>query len=328
LIPVLAAFFVSIVVITLILRVGRAMPLDHPNYRSLHSSPIPRVGGIGVMCGVTVGWLLGNGLGLGGMLATALGLAAVSLIDDFRGLPVALRFAVQFAAAFLLVEIVLPAGSGVVASGVAIVAVVWAVNLYNFMDGSDGLAGGMALLGFGAFGVAAAMGQDWTLALAAWTVAAAAGGFLLFNFHPARVFLGDAGSVPLGFVAAALGLAGMVREIWPIWFPLLVFSPFIVDSTTTLFRRLLRGEKVWQAHHEHYYQRMVRSGIGHRDTALIWYAVMLASGLSACMALALPRTGQLAVLGGWAVFYAMAGAAVERRWSAYLSSVRDDRDGE
>ena len=146
--------------------------------------------------------------------------------------------------------------------------------------------------------------------------------------YPARVFLGDAGSVPLGFVAAALGLAGMVREIWPIWFPLLVFSPFVVDSTTTLFRRLLRGEKVWQAHHEHYYQRMVRSGIGHRDTALIWYAVMLASGLSACMALALPRTGQLAVLGGWAVFYAMAGAAVERRWSAYLSSVRDDRDGE
>lgn len=327
-IPVLVALLVSIAVIALILRVGRAMPLDHPNYRSLHSSPIPRVGGIGVMCGVAAGWLLANGPGLGVVLTTALGLSAVSLIDDFRGLPVALRFAVQFAAAYVLVDVVLPAGSGWLVSGIAILVVVWTCNLYNFMDGSDGLAGGMALFGFGAYGVAASMGQDWTLAVAAWTVAAAAAGFLLFNFHPARVFLGDAGSVPLGFVAAALGLAGMVREIWPIWFPLLVFSPFLVDATTTLFRRLLRGEKVWHAHHEHYYQRMVRSGLGHRDTALIWYAVMLSSGLTACVALALPRTGQAAALVGWAAFYATAGAAVERRWSRYLNSVRGDRDGE
>jgi UDP-N-acetylmuramyl pentapeptide phosphotransferase/UDP-N-acetylglucosamine-1-phosphate transferase len=95
-------------------------------------------------------------------------------------------------------------------------------------------------------------------------VAAAAAGFLCFNFHPARIFMGDVGSVPLGFTAGALGLVGWRSGAWPLWFPLLVFAPFILDATVTLLRRALRGEKVWQAHRSHYYQRMVQMGLGHR----------------------------------------------------------------
>ena len=110
------------------------------------------------------------------------------------------------------------------------------------------------------------------LALLSASVAGAAAGFLPHNWAPARVFLGDAGSVPLGFLAGVLGVAGWTAGAWPAWFPLLVFSPFVVDASVTLLRRALRGERVWHAHREHLYQRMVRSGLGHGRTAALWYA--------------------------------------------------------
>jgi UDP-N-acetylmuramyl pentapeptide phosphotransferase/UDP-N-acetylglucosamine-1-phosphate transferase len=102
-------------------------------------------------------------------------------------------------------------------------------------------------------------------------------GFLVFNFAPARVFLGDAGSAPLGFLAAALGLLGWQERVWSGWFPLVVFSFFVVDASITLLRRGLQGERIWLAHKEHLYQRMVASGLGHTRTALLAYGVMVVS---------------------------------------------------
>ncbi|MGA8051867.1 MAG: glycosyl transferase, partial [Burkholderiales bacterium] len=106
--------------------------------------------------------------------------------------------------------------------------------------------------------------------------------FLVRNFPPARIFMGDVGSVPLGFLAGALGLIGWNDGVWPLWFPIVVFAPFVCDATLTLIRRLLRGDRVWQAHREHYYQRLVRMGFGHRGTAAIEYAAM-----AGCAAVAL-----------------------------------------
>jgi hypothetical protein len=97
-----------------------------------------------------------------------------------------------------------------------------------------------------------------------------------------RIFLGDVGSIPLGFLAGALGLVGWRNDAWPLWFPVLVFGPFIGDATVTLLRRLVRGDKVWKAHREHYYQRMVLMGLGHRRTAWMAYIVM---GVCAAVAL-------------------------------------------
>src|SRR5262245_1457719 len=164
------------------------------------------------------------------------------------------------------------------------------------MDRSDGLAGGMAVFGFSFYAVAAWLAGSTEFALVNLSIAAAAGAFLVFNFHPARIFLGDAGSVPLGFLAAALGLIGWLQRDWTGWFPILVFSPFIMDASVTLARRLLRREKVWQAHRDHYYQRLVRLGWGHGRTALAEYAVMFASGVAALAALALPAGPQAALL--------------------------------
>lgn len=194
-----------------------------------------------------------------------------------------------------------------------ILAIAWMTNLYNFMDGSDGLAGGMAVFGFGAYAVASHLAGDSLLAGLSFSIVAATLAFLLFNWHPARVFMGDAGSVPLGFLAATLGVIGWQREHWPLLFPLLVFSPFIVDATTTLVRRLLRGEKVWQAHKSHYYQRLVRMGFGHAGTALVEYGLMAAISTSAVIALASDRL-EIAML-VWALFYLSALPVIDHRWA-------------
>ena len=162
----------------------------------------------------------------------------------------------------------------------AVVATIWASNLYNFMDGSDGLAGGMAVIGFGCYGLVSFLADNHAFATINFTIAAAAMAFLFHNFYPARIFMGDAGAIPLGFLAAVLGVLGWVEGLWSWYFPLLVFSPFIADASMTILKRALRHEIIWQAHREHYYQRIIQSGFGHRNMALSSYALMLI--VSAC----------------------------------------------
>jgi UDP-N-acetylmuramyl pentapeptide phosphotransferase/UDP-N-acetylglucosamine-1-phosphate transferase len=192
-------------------------------------------------------------------------------------------------------------------------AIAWMTNLYNFMDGSDGLAGGMSAIGFGAYAIAAWQSGVSNVALPSIALASACAAFLLFNFPPARLFMGDAGSIPLGFVAGALGVHGAVTEIWPAWFPLLVFSPFVVDASVTLARRAVSGEPFWRAHRTHYYQRLVLGGWSSRRLALGAYAVMLAASVSAIAACSLERETQYAIIGLWSAMYFASIVAIERR---------------
>jgi UDP-N-acetylmuramyl pentapeptide phosphotransferase/UDP-N-acetylglucosamine-1-phosphate transferase len=143
----------------------------------------------------------------------------------------------------------------------------------------------MALFGFSFYGIAALIAQADAFAMLNFTISAAALGFLFFNFHPARIFMGDAGSIPLGFLAAGMGLWGWQQDCWPAWFPLLVFSPFIVDASMTLLKRTLRGVRITEAHREHYYQHAIQMGWSHRKVALVEYALMLGCGVSALLAL-------------------------------------------
>jgi len=297
------------------------LPLDQPNARSLHARPVPRVGGLALMAGLVAGGLLAGGNAV--LLASAVVLALVSLADDLRGLPVPVRLAAHLLAAAAVV-LGLSAGAALPAVALAIALIAWMTNLFNFMDGADGLAGGMALLGFGAYGVAArAAGAD-AIAGLAWCAAAAAAGFLVFNFHPAKVFLGDCGSIPLGFLAGGLGWLGWHEGVWPAWFPAVAFAPFVIDASATLGIRLRRGERVWHAHREHYYQRMVRIGWGHRRTALVAYLLM---GLSAALALAL-RTAdgpaQAVGLATLALAFVVLMRAFDRRWTAFLARKEGD----
>ena len=280
--PPLIAALVTLLMTAILLssKAGQQIQ-DVPNERSLHTEPIPRIGGVGLMAGILSAWALMIMSLAWWVVLPLLVLFFVSLLDDMRGLPVRLRLLAHIAAAAVLVM-----GSGMAAQSVmlaliVLLCVVWMTNLYNFMDGSDGLAGGMTLFGFTTYGVAALMHGDEMQAMLNFSIGAAALGFLFYNFYPAKVFMGDAGSIPLGFLTAAMGLWGWQQEHWPGWFPLLVFSPFIMDASVTLLKRALRGEKVWQAHREHYYQRLVQIGWGHRNVALLAYALMFAAGASA-----------------------------------------------
>lgn len=240
-------------------------------------------------------------------------LALVSFYDDRRGVPVAWRLLahVILSAAFILLAF--PAWGRPAQAG-AILTLVWLLNLFNFMDGADGLAGGAAGIGFGCYALAAAAAGHTAFALLNATLATACAGFLVFNFSPARVFLGDVGSVPLGFLAGALALQGHAEAIWPLAFPLLVFLPFVLDATLTLAKRALRRERVWQAHREHYYQRLIRMGWSHGRTALAYYALMLFAGASG-LALARARSDALwGLVVSWLIIYAVLCVAVDRCW--------------
>lgn len=316
--PLAAAAVTAFVLRVLLASAAARYLADHPNERSLHAAPVPRTGGIGVMCGTAAGAaLIGT---LAPIVGIALALAILSLVDDWRGLPVALRFGAHFVAAATLLALLAPPWPWWVVTVVA-VAVVWMTNLYNFMDGSDGLAGGMTLFGFGAYALAAWLAGAPAFALLCAVLAASAGAFLFFNFHPAKVFLGDAGSIPLGFLAAALGIAGFTAALWPAWFPVLVFSPFIVDASVTLTRRLLAGERVWVAHRKHYYQRMVRIGWGHARVALAEYALMAALAAIGIALLSAASGAQAIAIAIVALFYAAIGVWFDRRWAARPASI-------
>ncbi len=309
----LSAFVLAVVIVRLLCsRQFARLVVDVPNDRSLHTVPTPRTGGIGLMLAAAIVWLAFGGGALPMIAGLAGLLALVFLIDDVRGLPVLPRFGAQFLAAIAFVGTSGP--YPVLLAPLLVLGIVWACNLYNFMDGSNGFAGGMALFGFASYAIAAHAGGAGDIALTAAIVAGAAAGFLMWNFDPARIFLGDAGSIPLGFLAAAIGIAGWRRGVWPFWLPPLLFAPFIIDSTVTLFQRAQRREKLWHAHRSHYYQRLVQSGWSHRRLALSAYALMAAVAASGLMLRNAHPVSVVALLLAWAATFAGIAFAIDRRW--------------
>jgi len=249
--------------------------LDLPNARSSHVRPTPRLGGIGLVCGVLAGCLLPIGGAIdprrGGLvLATAVILAAVGLLDDLRGLSAQLRLVVQLPAGALTVwglDVVpraMAAGaSEPLALAFGVLAAIWIVafvNAFNFMDGIDGIAAGQALVaGIGWLVLGAAAGDAAVIGLAA-PVAGASVGFLILNWSPARLFMGDVGSAFLGYLLAAIPLtaADPVALAAP---ALLLVWPFLFDTAFTLVRRARRGERLLDAHRSHLYQRLSAPGV-------------------------------------------------------------------
>ena len=309
---------VSALAIAVMLGLKPSLPLDHPNDRSLHETPTPRTGGLAIMLGSGIGWaLIWPPSELIPMLVLALALSGFCFFDDLWGLTRTFRFIVHLAVAALLIGLSRNNLENGIQIAVAVLAVVWMTNLYNFMDGADGLAGGMATIGFGIYALAGFQGGKPELASIATCIATASAGFLWFNFSPARIFMGDAGSVPLGFLASAIGIAGWQYGLWPITFPILLFSPFIVDASVTMANRALRGDKFWQAHRDHYYQRLIRMGLGHRNTSLLEYGLMLTCGVSAYAIRDSSLNIQMYVIFGWAITYGCLIYLIDKAWKSY-----------
>lgn len=273
---------------------GRRGILDRPNERSSHSSPIPRGGGLAVVAALLAGWPLlllwqgsvdaappgADGIwpagvwpdGFWAVYGAAAVLALVSFADDILTLGAAPRLAAQLlAVALALLSL---DGLGPVFQGLlplwldrllAGLAWLWFINLYNFMDGIDGITGVETVgLGVGLALVFLLAGAVPTAGLALLTAAAAAG-FLVWNWQPARIFLGDVGAVPLGFLLGWLLLLAAARGQWLA--ALVLPAYYWSDATITLVRRLLRGERVWRAHREHFYQRATQRGRSHAEVA-------------------------------------------------------------
>ncbi len=293
--------------------------LDHPNPRSLHCEPIPRGGGLAILAAILISGTIGAGIygvsnDLVWLAVAALLVAGISFLDDWRTIDLGSRISIHFAAAalvtwggFTLSNVSLPGVvwvlSAPVSIGLALLFIVWMINLYNFMDGIDGFAAGMATVGFSCFAVLGWPTEDYRFMAFNLVVAAASGGFLLFNFPPARIFMGDVGSSLLGFLAAVFILWADRDDIFPLWIGILVFSPFIADATITLLRRILKREKFWQAHKTHYYQRLVQLGWGHKRTVLWEYGLMLLCVISAILVRPVNPTAQWFVLAGWLLLY-------------------------
>ncbi len=300
--------------------------LDHPNERSSHSVPTPRGGGWGIMLTLLPGWALvallgpgagaadvgfGVGFGVGSgawmILAGVVVLMAVSWIDDRRTLPPAPRFLSQIAVVAVGVA-ALPA-DGLVFQGllplwadrlVAAIGWLWFVNLFNFMDGIDGLAGSEAATIGGAVALIGALaGLDPAFGLYGLVAAGGALGFLVWNWHPARLFMGDVGSVPLGYALGWLLLSLAASGHWAA--ALLIPAYFLADATLTLLRRLAEGKKIWQAHREHFYQKATQRGRNHAQVVRLVLALNAALVALAALSLWLPMGWSLLLPGAGAV---------------------------
>jgi Fuc2NAc and GlcNAc transferase len=274
----------------LLMYARRSGLLDVPNERSSHAVPTPRGGGLAIVVCTLVAVLI---MDLKGQLSSGYAVpiivggglvAMVGALDDRRGLPAFLRLLAHCAAAGIAVEFIgavksLGVGHSAVNFGYAawpmsVVGIVWFLNLFNFMDGIDGIAISQALfMSLAGAALAAINGAPMGIVVAMSFIGASCLGFVPLNWPPARMFMGDVGSGFLGFTLAALALTTVVLGVLSVWTWILLSGTFLVDATVTLVRRLLRGEKVYQAHRSHAYQHLSRQWQGHGRVTAAFIAV-------------------------------------------------------
>lgn len=286
-------FAVGTLLTALIRRVAlRAGLIDRPNPRSSHVEPTPRGGGIAIVVVSLVAfavfattgdldWPIALALGCGGVL-----IACVGFIDDRMSLSPLIRLIAQSVAAFGGLYLLggspaLQFGAMVVDLGVvgivlATLATVWMVNLYNFMDGIDGIAATEgAFVVFAGGAITCMSGGALGVPAAAFAIGGACTGFLLWNWQPARIFMGDVGSSFLGFAIAILALAATLERPSALFVWLILSGAFVADATITLLRRFARGERVYQAHRTHAYQWLSRRWRSHQRVTMLLVAIDL-----------------------------------------------------
>lgn len=287
LVPAGVALLISAIAIPLLASWARARNLlDIPNARSSHMVPTPRVGGIGIVLGVSAGFLIATAAGdplPAAFLIVAAGasaIVAVSAADDFRPVPALPRLAIQSTAALAVAMLVLEDGShiGLLRACTVVLVAVWIVglvNAYNFMDGIDGIAGGQAVVAAVGWGIAGVLMGAPPVTLSALLIGAAATGFLFFNWPPARVFMGDTGSAFLGYAFAAMPLLAPIPLSHALSAGALFLWPFLLDTTLTFLARLRRGENVVTAHRSHFYQQLTARGMSHQQVTLLYTGLAL-----------------------------------------------------
>lgn len=307
-----------------------------PNERSSHTLPTPTGGGLQFAPAIVMSLLIAGFAGAEGVFVPAIAaLIAMfcGLVDDIRHLRPLVKMGVMTAVglflAFLtpLESLALP-HVGTIAFGVLAIPLTlfWLAgftNAFNFMDGIDGIASLTAIISAATYAVAGVITDDATLALVGAVTAGASLGFLPWNFPKARIFMGDAGSLPLGLLLAYCAVLADASGVIPFPASVLLLGPFIFDSGFTLLRRAVRGERVWEAHREHLYQRLSRIWGGHPRVSLLYagfaavtavFALLYrdASPLGRLLSLGVPLAAMLA--------FAATVLAVDRRREVRVAS--------
>ncbi len=261
---------------------GKRQLIDYPGERHSHTHATPRGGGAGLVAS----WLLTPLLFFPGelpawwlncMLPGAVALALMGGWDDHASLSVRLRLCVQLAVSIFLVWSAVADGwiqgaAWMIGSGLF---VMWMINLYNFMDGSNGMAGLQGIFGSVVLGVLFYQSGDTAFAWLAFALGASCAGFLPWNLGDAKVFMGDVGSLALGFVFAAMLLYGAGTGAFSKPVALMVMLLFLTDASLTLLWRVIRGERWYNPHRQHLYQRMILHGMTHGRVASVYQAVNL-----------------------------------------------------
>ncbi len=325
------AFVVAVALTPLTARLGRRVgAVDQPRERGLSEHPTPLLGGLAILAAVLVASFIFLDPGvtddekIRGILAGAIIITLVGALDDRFDLPAPVKFIGQIIAATIPVvagvevaNITLPfigaVDLGSAGAPLTVIGIVFVINVVNFSDGVDGLAAGVCAISAVAFSIIAFdLGRGSAAVLAA-IVAGAAAGFLVFNFHPAKVFMGDAGSNLLGLLLACVAVEGAVKTqvVLALVFPLLVLAVPFLDTTFVVLKRLKYGRPVYVADQSHFHHRMNRIGFSQRKTVLYLYAwTMLVAGFAVALRFVPYSDGAGHLNLGWSLVLIAAGLLV------------------
>ncbi len=307
----LITFLLALLVVPVIRRFClRKGFVDLPNSRKVHKRPTPRLGGVAIWASTIVGFIIlflinpnlpeGNGLSgifIGGTLMFLMG-----LIDDLYELTPEFKLFIQIGAAtlaFLLgvrIEVLSnpfgdPVTLGLLSFPLTVLWLVGITNAVNFIDGLDGLAGGIVTIMAITLGIVAFHSNQPASALVAILLAGSIMGFLVFNFYPARIFMGDSGSLFSGFVLAGLSVTGVVKSIAvSVLLPVLIFTVPIIDMSLTVLRRVLKGNNPMSADNEHLHHKLLKSGLSQNRTLAVLYSLCIAGGAIATFIVEAHRT--------------------------------------
>lgn len=276
----LASFLISLLAVALIKKRFSQQLLDIPNDRSSHTQPTPRGGGLGfiIALAITSSILAAidpTSINIIALWLILIPLTIIGIIDDRQGVPAAVRYLVQLSSASIAIAFFNPfpqpwltnlgiAGEiiGIVLTVIGMTAL---INFYNFMDGLDGLVGGCSAVQLGFLAIY--LHQSWL-----WLLVGAIVGFLWWNWSPAKIFMGDAGSTVLG-ATVAIALLNTNNNTLQAWSGLVVTFPLVIDAVYTISRRLMRRENIFKAHRSHLYQRLQQSGWSHDRVALTYIGI-------------------------------------------------------
>lgn len=292
----LAAYLLTPVMMKVALRIGA---VDKPNERKVHKGIITRIGGVAIFGGFMVGALLMQDLSIRawGLLISGTMIMLLGLVDDIKGISPKVKLLGQIAAALVLVYfgvqvkfVTNPFTGGIISLGVLSipVTVFWVTgmsNAVNLIDGLDGLAAGVSAIAAVTLAVVAWTQGQFEAVYLALFLAAAALGFLRFNFHPAKLFMGDCGSLFLGFILGVLAVMGLSKgaTIISLFIPIIILGIPILDTFFAIVRRFFNNKPIFQADKGHLHHRLLDMGLSHKQTVLVIYAITLLLGSSAVL---------------------------------------------